>query len=56
MNQGMFSSSSSEWETPREFFDAVNDVFHFGLDVCATRSNTKCGRYFTREENGLTQI
>jgi phage N-6-adenine-methyltransferase len=53
MNRGMFSSSSGEWETPREFFDAVNDVFHFSLDVCATRGNAKCGRYFTKEENGL---
>jgi phage N-6-adenine-methyltransferase len=51
----MFSSFSGEWETPREFFSEVNDVFHFNLDVCATRSNAKCGRYFTKAENGLTQ-
>jgi hypothetical protein len=23
MNRGMFSSASDEWETPREFFDAM---------------------------------
>jgi phage N-6-adenine-methyltransferase len=51
----MFTSASCEWETPREFFDAVNDVFHFSLDVCATRANAKCALYFTKEENGLAQ-
>jgi phage N-6-adenine-methyltransferase len=56
LNRGMFSSESGEWETPREFFDVVDSVFHFTLDVCATHSNAKCGRYFTKEENGLTQI
>jgi phage N-6-adenine-methyltransferase len=55
MNQGMFSSSSDEWETPREFFDAVNAAFHFDLDVCATNGNTKCKRYFTKEEDGLSR-
>jgi site-specific DNA-methyltransferase (adenine-specific) len=50
----MFSSSSDEWETPQEFFDAVNAAYHFGLDVCATRTNAKCDRHFTKEENGLS--
>jgi phage N-6-adenine-methyltransferase len=53
VNRGMFSSASDEWETPREFFDAVNAVFRFTLDVCATRDNAKCERYFTKKENGL---
>jgi phage N-6-adenine-methyltransferase len=52
----MFSSASGEWETPREFFDAVDEVFHFTLDVCATHSNAKCERYFTKAEDGLFQI
>jgi len=56
MNQGMFTSSSDEWETPQEFFDAVNAVFHFDLDVCATKANAKCKRYFTKDEDGLSQL
>jgi phage N-6-adenine-methyltransferase len=55
LNRGMFTSVTDEWETPREFFDAVNEVFHFSLDVCATRTNAKCGRYFTKAEDGLLQ-
>jgi phage N-6-adenine-methyltransferase len=54
LNRGMFSSASGEWETPREFFDAVDSVFHFTLDVCAARANAKCKRYFTKEEDGLS--
>jgi phage N-6-adenine-methyltransferase len=55
LNRGVFTSASGEWETPREFFGAVNDVFHFSLDVCATRFNAKCGRYFTKVDNGLAR-
>jgi phage N-6-adenine-methyltransferase len=51
----MFSSASDEWETPREFFDAIDAVFRFTLDVCAARNNTKCERYFTKKEDGLSQ-
>ena len=55
MNRGMFTSSSDDWETPQEFFDAIDEVFHFRLDVCATRANAKCERYFTKAEDGLLQ-
>jgi site-specific DNA-methyltransferase (adenine-specific) len=55
MNQGMLSSSSDEWETPQEFFDALDAVFHFTLDVCAARDNAKCERYFTKAEDGLSK-
>ena len=52
----MFASASDECETPREFFEAVDAVFHFTLDVCATRDNAKCERYFTKEEDGLSRL
>lgn len=55
MNEVMFSSASCEWETPHEFFKALNDEFHFTLDVCATSENAKCRKYFTREQDGLKQ-
>jgi phage N-6-adenine-methyltransferase len=52
----MFSSSSDEWETPWEFFSALDAVFHFTLDVCASHANAKCGRYFTKADDGLSQM
>lgn len=54
-NEVLFSSKTCEWETPQAFFDALNDEFHFDLDVCATNENTKCPRYFTEEQDGLSQ-
>lgn len=51
----MFSSATCEWETPKDFFDRQDAVYHFDLDVCATPDNAKCGRYFTQEQDGLAQ-
>lgn len=36
MNSVHFSSATPEWSTPQKFFDALNEEFHFTLDVCAT--------------------
>ena len=54
-NVTMFSSASDLWETPQEFFDKLNDEFHFNLDVCALPENAKCARYYTPEMDGLSQ-
>lgn len=55
INSGMFSSKTDLWETPQDFFDALNEEFNFELDVCALPENAKCERYFTPEQDGLTQ-
>ena len=51
----MFSSNSNEWETPQLFFDKLNDKFKFTLDPCATKKNTKCKKFYTVEDDGLTK-
>lgn len=51
----MFSSASCEWATPQNFFDKLNEEFHFTLDPCADDSNHKCEKYFTKEQDGLKQ-
>lgn len=51
----MFSSESDLWATPQDFFDRLNDEFHFTLDPCADESNYKCNKYFTEKEDGLSQ-
>lgn len=55
MNNGLFSSSSNEWETPQELFDELDNEFHFTLDPCATEENAKCDKYFNKTENGLSR-
>lgn len=51
----MFSSKTCEWETPIEFFKELDAKYHFTLDVCATKENAKCEKFFTREDDGLAQ-
>jgi phage N-6-adenine-methyltransferase len=51
-----FSSRTSEWPTPQDFFDRLNAVYGFDLDPCATAENAKCPRFFTKAEDGLAQV
>ena len=51
----MFSSKSSEWSTPQSFYDKLNNMFKFTLDVCASELNHKCEKYFDINKNGLEQ-
>ena len=51
----MFSSKTDIWETPKDLFDTLNKEFNFTLDVCALPENAKCEKYYTPENNGLSQ-
>lgn len=51
----MFSSKTDQWETPKDFFDDLDALFHFTLDACALPENAKCEKYFTPEMDGLKQ-
>lgn len=51
----MFSSKTDMWETPHDFFDKVDDEFHFTLDVCATPENAKCEKFYTEQDDGLSK-
>lgn len=48
------SSSSDEWATPARLFSILDQEFAFTIDVAASPSNTKCKRFLTKEEDGLT--
>ena len=51
----MWSSKSCNWSTPQDFFDKLNEEFHFTLDPCADEHNHKCDKYYTIEQDGLKQ-
>jgi len=55
VNKSLFSSKSSEWETPQSLYDELNKEFDFILDPCATHDNKKCALYFTKEDDGLSK-
>lgn len=54
-NKLMFSSNSDEWSTPEDFYKKLNKEFNFTLDPCATDENHKTTKYFTKEQDGLSQ-
>ncbi len=55
LTSGVFSSTTDLWATPQEFFDELNNEFHFTLDPCALPENAKCKKFYTPLEDGLKQ-
>ena len=55
MNKALLSSEKMDWRTPEDFFRKLDQEFHFELDAAASPDNAKCSRYFTPEEDGLSQ-
>lgn len=49
------SSKTDNWSTPQDFFNKLDDEFHFTLDPCADNENHKCNFYYTKEQDGLKQ-
>lgn len=57
MHRDVFASSATcEWATPQELFERLNAQYHFETDVYATAENAKCGKFYTKEQDGLKQI
>lgn len=55
INNALYSSNSDEWATPKEIYKQLDDEFHFNLDPCASDTNHKCDKYYTTENDGLSQ-
>lgn len=51
--KAQFSSATDDWATPQKTFDELHREFGFVLDVCASKENAKCPRYFTKDDDGL---
>lgn len=50
------SSRTDDWPTdPVVFAELAAEFGGFDLDPCASPENAKCGRYFTRNDDGLAQ-
>ena len=55
MSSVHFNSEDHTWETPAGLFKRLDDEFHFDLDVCALPATAKCERFFSPEDDGLSQ-
>jgi DNA N-6-adenine-methyltransferase (Dam) len=48
ISPALYSSRSEEWAPPQAFFNALDAEFHFTLDACASKENTKCSQYIDK--------
>lgn len=55
LTSGLKSTGDIVQETPQGFFDFLDGIFRFDLDVCALPENAKCDRFYTPEMDGLKQ-
>ena len=55
ISEALYSSQTDMWETPQDLFDDLDREFHFDLDVCAIPENAKCKKFYTPEQDGLSQ-
>ena len=55
MNAALLSSKNMNWCTPQEFFNELDQEFHFTLDAAATDKSAKCAYYFTPADDGLSK-
>lgn len=55
VNDVHYSSKKQNWATPPDLFAALHNEFNFTIDVCAENWNAKLPRFWTEEDNALTQ-
>lgn len=53
MNSALLSSKKMDYCTPQDFFDKLNNEFHFTLDAAATEKSAKCNKFYTPQTDGL---
>jgi len=52
----IFSSKSTEWTTPQDFYNKLNrDFGPFTLDPCSDGANNKTSKHFTAKDDGLNK-
>ena len=47
--------NNTDWSTPIPFYESLDTEFQFTLDVCAVPDNAKAPKYFTPEDDALSQ-
>lgn len=49
------TSDRDDWETPQALYDALDAVYGFTLDPCATDANHKAPKWYTASQDGLAR-
>jgi len=48
-----FDSAKQEWPTPSILFDRLDAEFKFDLDLAASKENTKCINFYSKDDDSL---
>ena len=56
MTKGLTSTGNIVAETPGYLFDRLSQIFNFTVDVCALPENAKCERFYTPDDDGLSNV
>ena len=52
MNRELFFSSKLDsWTTPKDLFNRLNEKYKFNLDLCASKENALCKRYYSEQDS-----
>lgn len=55
MDRALLSTGKDDWETPKDFYEKLDDEFRFTLDPCCTHENAKCEKHYTKDDDGLSR-
>lgn len=50
-----FNSEKQDWVTPQSFFNKLNESFNFTVDLAADKTNAKCEKFYSVEDDALTK-
>ena len=50
----MLVDPRQEWQTPDDFWNILDTEFHFDLDAAASPHNARCKKYYTAEQDSLS--
>lgn len=54
-DKNRFRTQKQQWETPDELFDYLNLIYNFDLDLAGDSTNTKCKKFYSKEDNALSK-
>ena len=52
-DKNRFQSKNQTWETPDDLFEKINNEFNFTTDICASKQNSKCKKFYSEENSCL---
>ena len=55
VDDALYMTGKTDWETPNWLFQRMNEEYGFTLDVCASFENRKVPNYFDEEADSLSQ-